>query len=281
MYGERGPGYVTGSQHFHSTCDASYIDRESGRQMDMKICSNVTEMLGQLMIGYALGPKDEYIQRVDKSVSLQQENNQAVYCHACPEDLLPFHITHHPEMTCDVGALHPRSTNEIHHGFIQTCPDICLEKIPPYATQQTQSGVVHERRCPEKYFLDQAAPEPSESISDILDQFQKQKEAAHMAYLKVPKVEDRLDQFHKAKGDAHMLYLMNSSEQTEKSPNNAKVRRRADIVLDAPGLNAFIPDEDGYVSLYTFSIVSVVLLLGITAIYKSKIKGMMAPLLCF
>lgn len=151
MYTEGGPDTPTASQHFHSVCESSYID-EGGKSQDMKICSNVTEMIGQLLIGYALGPKDEYLQHIENSV--YDNNKEVMYCHACPAELLPFHITHHPDMTCATGALHPRSQNEINSGGVPlTCPDACFD-IPPVNVVQTQSGVVNERHCPPEFFQD-------------------------------------------------------------------------------------------------------------------------------
>ena len=158
---------MTGSQHFHGHCKASYID-ESGKEQSMKICSNVTEALGQLLIGYALGPKEKYTERIQKTGSIYNGNKEAMYCHACPEDLLPFHITPHPEMTCTAGALHARSKNEIHAGVPQLCPEPCFD-IPPSKVVQTQSGVVNERNCPAEYFL----PAPHVEV-DNLNQMSKE-----------------------------------------------------------------------------------------------------------
>lgn len=101
MYGEAGPSAPVVSQHFHSVCESSYIDK-SGEPQDMRICSNVTEMIGQLLIGYALGPKDEYLQHIKNSASVYDNNKDMMYYHACPMDLLPFHISHHPDRQCQI-----------------------------------------------------------------------------------------------------------------------------------------------------------------------------------
>ena len=245
LYGERGPDYVIGSQHFHGHCEATYLD-ESGQQQDMRICSNVTEVLGQLLIGYALGPKNEYNQRLEQTAYANNENNQAVYCHACPEDLLPFHITHHPDMTCAIGALHPRVKSEIHNGFPQMCPKPCLN-IPPYASRQTQSGVVQERYCPVKYFTQEDPQvEKLNKISKELDQMEDQMKHIYRG--------DRQGRINHAAG-----------------PANVKVRRRADIST----MEIFIPQEEEYLSLYSFCMINMVILLGLTAVYKSKVKALM------
>lgn len=316
MHGENGPDHVTGSQHFHAHCNSIYLD-ESGTQQSMKICSNITEVLGQLLIGYALGSKDEYMERIKDSaatvpksssspmasptmltdtstcnarkiklvttttqpihlfeVQVMAENinvaegknasqssthngneskfgaskgvdgdmssffstqagnageyfevdfnasydvdsiklhnracpgkddclcrlsgvevtlydgmsnplwaeqlgdtcddqiitktisscvnttsshvlsssdpspKELMYCHACTPGLLPFHITHHPNMTCAAGVLHPRTNNEILPPV--KCPKQCLN-ITPSGTVQTQWKVVNERHCP-------------------------------------------------------------------------------------------------------------------------------------
>jgi hypothetical protein len=167
MYSEGGPNSVTGSQHFHSMCQSSYLD-ESGQQQSMKICSNVTEVLAQLMLGYALGPKAEYTELTQNNASLFHGNKEAMYCHACPEELLPFHITPNPEMTCAVGALHPRSRTEADKSSLpKLCPEACLDN-PPMWEIQTQSGVVIQRSCPMKYFLQPVGP-----VVENLDQMAK------------------------------------------------------------------------------------------------------------
>lgn len=236
MYGERGPEYVIGSQHFHGHCDATYLD-ESGNQQDMRICSNVTEALGQLLIGYALGPKDEYTKRIEQSGHTSNENNQAIYCHACPEELLPFHITHHPEMTCAIGALHPRSRSEIHTGFPQTCPEPCFD-IPPYASRQTQSGVVQERHCPVKYFT-QA---------------------------------NEVDDLNQSRAPVE-LYQVNHQRNARQGVVDSQVRRRRTDINPGVSLESFIPQEDEYLSLYSFCAINMTILLGLTAFYKARVKA--------
>jgi hypothetical protein len=104
------------------------------------------------LIGYVLGPKEEYIKRIANTGSLYNGNKELMYCHACPEELLPFHITPEPQMICAAGALHARSKSEIHDGAPQLCPKRCFD-IPPSNVVQTQSGVVNERSCPMEYFL--------------------------------------------------------------------------------------------------------------------------------
>jgi hypothetical protein len=149
MYSEDGPDYVTRSQHFHGSCDEAYIS--GGQQKRMRICSNITEMVAQLLINYALGPKQRFIEKVEH-LGVKPDDAEMVYCHACPKDLLPFHITPYPQMTCEVGVLHARTKTEASTSGPETCPAGCLElEITKYVP--TQSGYVHERLCPMDIFL--------------------------------------------------------------------------------------------------------------------------------
>jgi hypothetical protein len=217
MYGEGGPNRVTGSQHFHSICQSSYLD-ESGQQQSMKICSNVTEVLAQLMLGYALGPKAEYIELIQNNASLYRGNKEAMYCHACPEELLPFHITPNPEMTCAVGALHPRSRTEADKSSLpKLCPEACLD-TPPIWEIQTQSGVVIQRNCPMKYFLQPVGP-VVENLDQMAKDVKQMKREQNQLVLQEPPVE--MDQimsepenqaFHKGVRSGDLLHIR--SEET-------------------------------------------------------------------
>jgi hypothetical protein len=155
MYAEDGPDHVSRSQHFHGSCDLKYGngDDEENRMM---ICSNVTEMVAQLMLNHALGPKDHFVNEVnqlERMAEPRSRHSEMTYCHACPADMLPFHITPYPDMTCARGSLHERTQNEIKKRTVpQTCPDDCLTlKVERFVP--TQSGVVHERVCPMDVFL--------------------------------------------------------------------------------------------------------------------------------
>jgi hypothetical protein len=134
FYGEDGP------EHFHSHCDNLYED-ENRQVKTMKICSNITEVVGQLLFGHALGPKEEFIEQAKVS---------NLYC---PADLLPFHITPYPNMQCASGPLHAMAANEVIHQGPQLCPNKCIREVPVSRIAQTQSGVVHERNCPLEYFI--------------------------------------------------------------------------------------------------------------------------------
>ena len=157
LYSETGPNHVSASQHFHKQCNVDYEGTDHIIRR-MRICSNITEIMAQLLLNYALGPKSQFVESVEKEQSINNvvkanndETNTMVYCHACPGGLLPFHITPFPNMTCVTGNLHSRSQNEVSNTGPETCPMGCLDlDIQQYVP--TQSGFVHERLCPMNIF---------------------------------------------------------------------------------------------------------------------------------
>lgn len=163
IYSEDGPNHVSRSQHFHSQCNVPYTVGLDYREKRMRICSNITEMMAQLLINYALGPKDRFIEKVEHLGIKPNEDSEMLYCHACPKDLLPFHITPNPNMTCEIGLLHERTRTEVSNGGPQTCPDECLVlEITKYVP--TQSGYAHERLCPMEIF---SASKRMENAADV------------------------------------------------------------------------------------------------------------------
>ncbi|KAL3800146.1 hypothetical protein HJC23_001067 [Cyclotella cryptica] len=148
MYGESGPDHTAISQHFHRHCDVLYHDAYGDTQ-SMRICSNVTENIAQLLIGHAVGPKDAILARA-RDPDARQAPQLASYCHACPEDLLPFHITPYPQMTCSVGRLHPNTKKEV-QGSHQLCPKECLG-LEVQRTKGSQTDLIYERFCPLELF---------------------------------------------------------------------------------------------------------------------------------
>ena len=56
MYTERGPEIVAGTGHFHRSCNGPKSD-------PIKICSNITEIVAQMLLGHALGPKKTFKMR--------------------------------------------------------------------------------------------------------------------------------------------------------------------------------------------------------------------------
>ena len=152
LYAEDGPDHVSRSQHFHDNCNVPYgnLPTEERRMM---ICSNITENVAQLLLNHALGPKQHFVEQVNGLGIEPDLHSEMTYCHACPEDMLPFHITPYPDMTCAKSSLHERRKDEIKKRTVpQTCPNDCLRlKVQRYVP--TQSGNVHERICPMSIFL--------------------------------------------------------------------------------------------------------------------------------
>jgi hypothetical protein len=164
LYAEDGPEHVSRSQHFHGNCDLPYGDEDNngGDEKRMMICSNVTEMVAQLMLNYALGPKEHFVetnQQLGPSSRSSTRDSEMTYCHACPADMLPFHITPYPDMTCAKGSLHERTQNEIKKRTLK------VERFVP-----TQSGFVHERVCPMNVFMVGTEREKAHAATSLMGQ---------------------------------------------------------------------------------------------------------------
>ncbi|KAL3775663.1 hypothetical protein ACHAW5_008133 [Stephanodiscus triporus] len=130
MYAQDGEEYLARSQHFHSYCRNTGINMEA-----ITVCSNVTDMIGQLLLGHAIGRKADFMERV-------------TLCHACPKCLLPFAIVPYPEMTCVRGPLLPKaSTNSCQKQDTQKCPPPCLEQ-EVMSKIGSESDIISVRQCP-------------------------------------------------------------------------------------------------------------------------------------
>lgn len=138
MYGEGGEGKIASSQHFHHACNE--MDKE------MRVCSNITEMTGQLLLGHALGPKNMFHKKVEQQSRKDKDRDLSVtYCHNCPQNILPFHILPYPKMTCVEGPLKEKSKRENTDWTKNSiCP--CLDQHPN-STLKTESDVVDVRYC--------------------------------------------------------------------------------------------------------------------------------------
>lgn len=80
LYTEAGPDYVAGSQHFHRICPFNYESFTS-----IHVCSNITEITAQMLLGYALGSKREFREQILQSTSHKISENQVLEtCTACP-----------------------------------------------------------------------------------------------------------------------------------------------------------------------------------------------------
>ncbi|KAL7490037.1 hypothetical protein ACHAW6_015764 [Cyclotella cf. meneghiniana] len=151
MYGEKGPEQTTISQHFHTAaCNLPYRDA-NGNIKSMRICSNVTENIAQLLIGHALGSKAALRAKANElPPNSIRAPTQVMQCHNCPADLLPFHITPYPEMSCSVGPLHALASNEM-AGEPQTCPEQCMQ-VEVKRKFGSQTDQIYERHCPYEFF---------------------------------------------------------------------------------------------------------------------------------
>ena len=153
------------SQHFHSLIDGHSPKLLAEYPEPLLIRSNITEMLGQLLLGHALGPKQEYIEHV-KRVNAPP-NSRLRWCYACPRCLLPFSINPHPQMECHDGPLaetkwNPRESAHcdmtrknmvIVNGkkvFLPEdatmCPKSCLQR-PVTHRRSTESNTIDVREC--------------------------------------------------------------------------------------------------------------------------------------
>jgi len=150
MYGHNGQNHVARSQHFHHPC--------AGK--DMAMCSNTTELVGQLLLSHALGPKEELMKQVKANKPMFKSSTPpATWCHACPKCMLPFHITPYPEMTCVTGAIEANTSNDadcarpgedVRGGPSAAglmCPKDCLLSSVT-SSFGTELDTVYVRQCP-------------------------------------------------------------------------------------------------------------------------------------
>ena len=154
MYNQDGEERLAHSQHFHSYCKNG---RNSGINGEaMTVCSNMTEMMSQLLLGHALGPKADFMKQVKQTPN---DSGTLMWCHACPESLLPFAIVPYPVMTCAKGPIsrqenddHSPTREEVRAASDQNsdpllCPSSCLEQ-EVLSEFRTESDTVFVRECP-------------------------------------------------------------------------------------------------------------------------------------
>jgi hypothetical protein len=160
MYGQKGMNYVGRSQHFHSYCRNTGIHGEA-----MTVCSNVTEMMGQLLLGHVVGRKSDLMERVEQFPS---NSHTLTWCHACPKCMLPFTIVPYPTMECISGPIlsvvSPFNNDKQRANCVSTptlfrdvqstqsrdllkCPSYCLEQEVTREFR-SESDTVFVRRCP-------------------------------------------------------------------------------------------------------------------------------------
>lgn len=138
---------IVGSLHWHHYCNE--LDGE------IRVCSNPTEMMAQLLLGKVLAPNGKYLsgREYDVAGNINQNNiktsrREIKVCYDCPKTLLPFHIKMTPNVTCytsTTGILPSKEKNfEVWDGNL--CPKECL-KTRPIGIEQTGSGPVDVRIC--------------------------------------------------------------------------------------------------------------------------------------
>ena len=150
MYSEYGEDRVALSQHFQRSC--MEVDKTDPSNT-MVVCSNVTEIMGQLLLGHALGPKDEFKQQVEEANSYENDisPNYLKWCQACPNTVLPFKITPYPTLECAEGPLVEKEDDGLSQmtkiQMLEECPDFCLAQTTSRSFR-SQSDTVYVRQCP-------------------------------------------------------------------------------------------------------------------------------------
>jgi len=149
MYSQEGEEYLSRSQHFHNYCTNTGINGEA-----MTVCSNVTEMMGQLLLGHALGPKLDLKKQVKR---IPSDSGSLTWCHACPQCMLPFAIVPYPNSTCVRGPMLPKAESDSCPTKYQvrqsnrnreprSCPLSCLEQEVT-SEFRGESDIVFVRQC--------------------------------------------------------------------------------------------------------------------------------------
>ena len=149
MYSQEGEEYLSRSQHFHNYCTNTGINGEA-----MTVCSNVTEMMGQLLLGHALGPKLDLKKQVKR---IPSDSGSLTWCHACPQCMLPFAIVPYPNSTCVRGPMLPKAESDSCPTKYQvrqsnrnreprSCPLSCLEQEVT-SEFRGESDMVFVRQC--------------------------------------------------------------------------------------------------------------------------------------
>ena len=162
MYAEFGPEFVTRSQHFHRFCNESTIDEITGITSNLRVCGNVTDLMAQLLLGYTLGEKEDYMEK-GQQAKVESNDMKLTYCYDCPKKLLPFHITPNPQLTCAEGTLQEsENVDNEDTKTEQTCPQSCMSQDISWSFG-SQSDTVNVRQCPASSMV-HLNTEPSEAL---------------------------------------------------------------------------------------------------------------------
>lgn len=138
------PGKVKSSAHQHAWCqERSDLFNES-----IRVCSNVTEALGNLLLGRALAPNGKEGRTGPHTGLAKEPSARSIeVCADCPRSLLPFHVKPVPNLTCATGKFEAIPTEAV--GALwetPSCPEDCL-KTAPVERKDTESGPVDVRKC--------------------------------------------------------------------------------------------------------------------------------------
>lgn len=142
MYGEGGEKHIAESQHFHSYCN---------RNRGIVVCSNVTDMIGQILLGHAIGPKGELNKAKQMTRKWWKRYGITRWCHRCPKCLVPSSIIPNPEMTCMQGQLNAKTKMDVCSSTPDRdrpdCPSSCMS-TPWKGKFGAESNMVYVRQCP-------------------------------------------------------------------------------------------------------------------------------------
>jgi hypothetical protein len=148
LYDEE-PGKIHGSTHFHRWCNEKHWNRNDNTTDSLRVCSNVTEVLANLVLGRAIAPLGKAHRfrgnnDIDNT-AITSTRRELEICTDCPAKLMPFHIIPRPQLECSAGHFIP--TKVAGPSFDNHCPATCLNTTP-VGEVMTQSGrPVKERVC--------------------------------------------------------------------------------------------------------------------------------------
>jgi hypothetical protein len=131
-YSQSSGGCLYGSQHYHREC----------KMGDIRVCSNVTDVVAQLLLGRAIAPtgRDRWVRPIKTGSRSRLE-----ICTDCPRTMLPFHIKPKPNLTCEYGPM-TKAGVAGNTWKPPSCPSECL-RTDPVGQQVTQRGSVDVRDC--------------------------------------------------------------------------------------------------------------------------------------
>ena len=113
----------------------------------VKFCSNITEVVAQMLIGHALGPKEAFLDQVKQSKSHNIGLKATLEtCSVCPKALFPFHLTPYTKLTCKAGPFHKQMIDEVYHEPPKLCPESCLSREADWSFP-SQSDTVYIWQC--------------------------------------------------------------------------------------------------------------------------------------